>query len=141
MNNKIININKRGFSADFSWLPDIEKIFSSSFKKDFKKSRSISIALVGAEEIKQLNQVYRRKNKITDVLSFNMDSDQILGEVIICLEQAKAQAKVKQKTLKSELQLLTIHGILHLLGYDHERGEKYAAQQELAQEKILNLLN
>ena len=122
-------------------MPDIEKIFSSSFKKDFKKSRSISIALVGAEEIKQLNQVYRRKNKITDVLSFNMDSDQILGEVIICLEQAKAQAKVKQKTLKSELQLLTIHGILHLLGYDHERGEKYAAQQELAQEKILNLLN
>ena len=139
--NKIISINKRGASADFSWLANLEKALLREFKTKFRKNETISIALVDSQEIQKLNRVYRSKNKVTDVLSFNMDSDQILGEVIICLEQARQQAKDKKSTLKSELQLLTVHGILHLLGYDHERGQKYAAQQEAAEEKILNLLN
>lgn len=138
---KIISINKRGARVDFSWLPALEKILLRDFKGKFKNNQSVSIALINADEIQALNKVYRRKNKITDVLSFNLDSIQILGEVVICLQQARQQAKDKKKTLKSELQLLTVHGILHLLGYDHERGQKYATQQEAAEEKILNLLN
>ncbi|PLX25691.1 rRNA maturation RNase YbeY [Candidatus Parcubacteria bacterium] len=137
MNNKILNINKRSFVADFSWLSDLEKIL----KKDFKIKQQISIALVLPKEIKKLNKVYRRKDKVTDVLSFSLDSKDILGEIIICLSQAKKQAKEKKQSIKSELQLLTVHGTLHLLGYDHEKGDKEFLRQTKMEQKILEKLN
>ncbi|RJQ35188.1 rRNA maturation RNase YbeY [Candidatus Parcubacteria bacterium] len=137
MGSRIFNINKRTLIADFSWLPALEKIFCSKFK--IKKQ--VSIALVSPEEIRELNRVYRNKNKVTDVLSFELDSQEILGEVIICLEQAKKQAEEKQKSIKSELQLLLVHGILHLLGYDHERGEKEFLEQTSMEQEILDKLN
>ena len=137
MNDKLLNLNKAGKAVDFSWLMSLEKII----KKDFKLKKQISIALVNEQQIKGLNRVYRKKNKITDVLSFVMDNDYILGEVLICLDQARRQAKEKKNTQKAELQLLTVHGILHLLGYDHEKNTKEAIRQELAEQKILSELN
>lgn len=131
-----LNINRRGWRADFSWLALLESIVV----KKFKFKGSISIALIDKKEIKELNRVYRRKDKVTDVLSFNLDSKELLGEIVICLDQAKKQAKSKKQTLKSELQLLTVHGILHLLGYNHELGPKDAAKQEEKQQEILALL-
>ncbi|MCB9802466.1 rRNA maturation RNase YbeY [Candidatus Nomurabacteria bacterium] len=133
---KIIFLNKRSYSADFSWLPALEKIIV----KRFKLKKNISIALVSEKEIRELNRVYRRKDKVTDVLSFNLDSEENLGEVIICLEQSKRQATTNKKTIKSELKLLTVHGILHLLGYDHELNEKEYLRQEKEQTIILELL-
>ena len=133
MKNKILSVNKRGFVADFNWLPSLEKILKSKFK--IKKS--ISIALVTKAEIKKFNKVYRGKDKITDVLSFNIDSNLILGEVVICLEQAKVQAK---HSLKEELKMLTVHGILHLLGYNHEKNATEAKKQIKAEQDILNIL-
>jgi probable rRNA maturation factor len=135
--NNLLFLNKRGQDADFSWLKNLENIV----KKKFSLNKSISIALVSEKEIKDLNKVYRNKNKVTDVLSFSIDSEDALGEVLICLEQAKRQAKANQKTNKSELQLLTVHGILHLLGYDHERSDKAALEQEKLEQEILNILN
>jgi probable rRNA maturation factor len=134
---KLLNINKRGLEADFSWLFDLEKII----KRDYKLKKQISIALIDESEIQKLNKVYRKKNKVTDVLSFILDSDQVLGEVLICLSQARRQAKERNDTYKAELQLLTVHGILHLLGYDHEINNKEAKKQELAEQKILGKLN
>ncbi|MBU1203382.1 rRNA maturation RNase YbeY [Patescibacteria group bacterium] len=134
MKTNLIVIDKRGLSADFSWLANLEKIF----KKRFYLKKEISIALLSPLEIKQLNHVYRNKNKVTDVLSFQINSKDILGEVLICLDQAKKQAK---KTIKSELQLLTVHGILHLLGYDHEKNLAEEKKQNKEQEEILTLLN
>lgn len=155
MSNNLLNLNKAGELADFSWLATLENIF----KKKFKLKKQISIALIGERDIKELNRVYRNKNKVTDVLSFNMDSDYILGEVLICPEQARRQAKEKSKTLsqiqsksvgsgverkntyKAELQLLTTHGILHLLGYDHEKSIKEEKRQQTAEQNILAELN
>ena len=137
MKAKLLNINKRGLKVDFSWLTDLEKII----KKDYKLKKQISIALVGETEIKNFNKVYRNKNKVTDVLSFILDDKYVLGEVLICLSQARRQAQERNNTYKAELQLLTVHGILHLLGYDHEISKKEAARQELAEHKILNKLN
>jgi len=137
MTNNLLNLNKDGKIADFSWLAALENIF----KKQFKLNKQISIALLREKQIKDLNRVYRKKNKITDVLSFNMDSDYILGEVLICLEQARRQAKEKGNTYKAELQLLTTHGILHLLGYDHEKSTKEEIKQQRAEQKILAQLN
>jgi probable rRNA maturation factor len=133
----LLNINKRGLKADFAWLPFLEKII----KSDFKLKKQISIALIDETEIKKLNKVYRKKNKVTDVLSFILDDEYVLGEVLICLSQARRQAKEKKNTYKAELQLLTVHGILHLLGYNHEISDKEAKKQAKAEQKILVKLN
>ncbi len=130
-------INKRSLSADFSWLPELAKIIN----RKFSLQKEISVALASEGEIKKLNKIYRHKNKVTDVLSFIISSPQILGEVIICLSQAKRQAKAAGHSLRRELQVLTIHGILHLLGYDHERSKAEAKRQEKLEKIILAQLN
>lgn len=91
----------------------------------------LSIALVGDREMRPLNSKYRKKNKTTDVLSFFVEDQpisgtKILGDVVISVEQARRQAKQRGKTLKSEMVTLLIHGILHLLGYDHEQSPRQA---------------
>ena len=138
----IIDLNKRGSAVDFTWLKDLEKILKSKkLRLDLKSLKKyISLALVSKKEIKELNNVYRNKDSITDVLSFNLDTKEVLGEVVICLDQAKKQAKEKKNSIKSELKLLTIHGILHLLGYDHEISLKEAEKQENKEKEILELL-
>jgi rRNA maturation RNase YbeY len=97
-----------------------------------KQSRAeLSIALVGDREMRPLNAKYRKKRKTTDVLSFFIDDQPpagvpILGDVVISVEQARRQAQERGKTLKSEMVTLLIHGILHLLGYDHEKSPRQA---------------
>jgi probable rRNA maturation factor len=97
-----------------------------------KQSRAeLSIALVGDREMRPLNTKYRKKRKTTDVLSFFIDDQPpagvpILGDVVISVEQARRQAQERGKTLKSEMVTLLIHGILHLLGYDHEKSPRQA---------------
>jgi len=97
-----------------------------------KQSRAeLSIALVGDREMLPLNSKYRKKKQTTDVLSFfvedqPMSGAKILGDVVISVEQARRQAKQRGKTLKSEMVTLLIHGILHLLGYDHEVSPRQA---------------
>jgi len=91
----------------------------------------LSIALVGDREMRPLNRKYRKKKKTTDVLSFFVEDQpvcgsKILGDVVISVEQARRQAKARGKTLKSEMATLLIHGILHLLGYDHEKSPRRA---------------
>ncbi len=132
--NNIVSVNKRGYKVDFSWLDDFAQVVS----KKFKIKKEISIALLSPLEIKKLNKIYRKKDKVTDVLSFNLADEKILGEIVICLEQAKKQAKEKKVTLQAELKLLVTHGTLHLLGYDHELSASEAERQEKEEQLLLN---
>lgn len=127
-------VNKRGYIADFSWLSKLEKILAKKISQD------ISLALVSSLEMKKLNYRYRHKNKDTDVLSFKVNTMDTLGEVVISLPRARIQAKDKKHSLKKELQILTIHGILHIFGYDHEKSAKEAIRQERAEKQILSKL-
>lgn len=114
-----------------------------------EKNIELSINLVGEGRIKALNKKYRGKNRTTDVLSFPLEkrvsakttADGIisLGDVFICLPIAKKSASKEGTSLSSELALLTIHGLLHLLGYDHETTRDEKAMFKL-QEKILKRL-
>ncbi len=85
-----------------------------------KRSWVISIGFVDKEEIRKLNRDYRGRNYATDVLSFIHRDGDLLGEVIICYCIAKIQAKQKGITVREEIVLLITHGVLHLLGIDHE---------------------
>lgn len=93
------------------------------------KIPEISLVLVCDARMKSLNKKYRKKNKVTDVLAFDY------GEIIICLPQARRQAKELEHPLKDELKILLIHGILHLAGFDDETKAGYKKMMA-AQEKI-----
>jgi probable rRNA maturation factor len=82
----------------------------------------MSIAIVGDAEIRRLNSQFLGENRATDVLSFpaGKTSDNYLGDVIISYPRATAQAKAGGHSVENELQLLTVHGTLHLLGFDHD---------------------
>jgi len=89
----------------------------------------LSIALVGQGRIRELNKKYRRKNRTTDVLAF--PSEEIgLGEIVICLKEIKKNAKRYETTFKKELSKVLIHGILHLLGCDHEKNKMETEKME-----------
>lgn len=107
--------------------------FSTVAKKvlsgENRKKQTISLAFIGKGEIKKLNKKFRRKNQPTDVLSFELKESfdgagkDFLGEVVICPEIVKKNAK---GAFEREMIRVFIHGILHLCGYDHERSEKEA---------------
>lgn len=83
----------------------------------------LSIVLCSDEEIKTLNQDWRDKPRPTDVLSFPQNDEVVLGDIIVSLETARRQAAEHNSTLRDELRVLLVHGVLHLLGYDHEKSE------------------
>jgi probable rRNA maturation factor len=99
---------------------------------------SLSIAVVDNRTIRKLNRAYRGVDSATDVLAFalgtseRVDDDGILGEVVIALPTARRQAADAGRRLDEELSHLLVHGILHILGYDHEstRGARRMRSRE-----------
>ena len=110
-----------------------------------KSSSELSIALVGDNQIQALNAEYRAKNEPTDVLSFPADEvlpdgNLLIGDVVISVERAAVQAKAMGRSLDQELESLLIHGILHNLGYDHERSAKDARAMKTLERRVANAL-
>lgn len=111
-----------------------------------QKNVELSITLTNNETIHKLNKEWRGKDKPTDVLSFPIDEKpsgypyHILGDVVISLPFAKKQAEEIGFTYKEEFLRLLIHGILHLLGYDHEKSEEEAKVMFDLQDKIFHSL-
>lgn len=91
---------------------------SQLFLEQQGKEGEVSLVLVGDQRIRCLNNLYRHKDKITDVLSFNSDEPGQLGEIIIDYQQIVRQAKRFGNSVWRELVFITTHGILHLLGHD-----------------------
>ena len=90
------------------------------------------------------NQLYRHKNYPTDVLSFpvnevTLEQDHYLGDILISVDKAADQAKEKGHRLNKEIQILLLHGILHLLGYDHETDSGTMDRIEAGLKKSLRL--
>src|SRR5439155_13474175 len=110
-----------------------------------EEENELSLALVDNGTIAKLNRRYRKKPKPTDVLSFPAEraangGPKLLGDVVISVEKARAQAKAGGWTLAEEIDRLLIHGILHLLGYDHERSRKEARVMRALEKKISRAL-
>jgi len=105
----------------------------------------VSISFADNDEIRVLNRDYRDKNAATDVLSFPVNAefiigpDRPLGDIVICMDVARQQANDYGHSLERELAFLVAHGMLHLLGFDHETPESEAQMCE-AQDMILGQL-
>jgi len=90
----------------------------------------VTVALVPDTRVRQLNARYRGKNSATDVLSFAAGEPGFLGEVVIASGVARRQAREAGHPVQVELRVLALHGLLHLLGYDHERDDGRMARME-----------
>lgn len=119
----------------------------------------VNLAFVSEDEIRNLNSSFRKLDKVTDVLSFPMldikqgestladfeserepDGRLNIGDIAICLDVAKRQAKNLGHSLKREVYFLALHGLLHVLGFDHIESQDEEIMQKTAEE-ILNKLN
>ncbi|HEX5110665.1 MAG TPA: rRNA maturation RNase YbeY [Vicinamibacterales bacterium] len=90
----------------------------------------LAVALVSDARVRALNRRYRRADRPTDVLSFPAEEPDQLGDVVIAAGVARRQARAAGHSLATELRVLALHGLLHLLGYDHERDAGRMARVE-----------
>ncbi len=109
----------------------------------------VSVSFVDNKEIKELNGKFRNKPTETDVLSFPLrqedgefdvnheDSRILLGDIVISAEKAMSQAEAYGHTLQREVAYLTVHSMLHLLGYDHEKGGLELVKMREKEESVL----
>ena len=127
--------NQRGVFFDQILFKKAVKLILENLNVSGKE---ITISFVSAPMMRKLNKEHRKKDYVTDVLSFPMGDEiftELLGDIIICPRRARAQADEIGNTLDEEMVFLAIHGILHLLGHDHEEAAEeaimLAKQQEL----------
>lgn len=121
----------------------IENLIKNVFSYlNISSPMDVSIIITNDKEIRDLNLTYRNEDKPTDVLSFNNEytdpetGHQYLGDIVIAYPIAKKQAEAIGNNIQDELNLLTVHGMLHLLGYDHA-DETGQAEMWLIQKEVL----
>ncbi|MGQ9631248.1 MAG: rRNA maturation RNase YbeY [bacterium] len=128
-----IRNNWRRAKIDYSKL---KRAASAALKFEGVGRAEVSVLLTDDEEIRSLNRRYRGVDRPTDVLAFAMGEcrsaapDDILGDVVISVDTAQRQAEELGHSLERELEILLIHGILHLLGYDHDADGGEMAERE-----------
>jgi probable rRNA maturation factor len=109
-----------------------------------REASDVSIIFVSDSAIRKLNKQFRGKDSATDVLSFPTEPEQFenpssLGEIVIAIDRAAAQAKENGLTLQTEIEQLILHGLLHLCGYDHETDNGEMNRLELKLRKKLGI--
>ena len=130
--------------SDYDYLYDV---LDSTLKHEKVNNAIFSIIFVEDEEIHKINREYRNVDRITDVISFAFEDKEnimyndirMLGDIYICIPQMKRQAESYGHSEKRELSFLTVHGLLHLLGYDHmeenDEKEMFALQELILDEQ------
>ena len=100
----------------------------------------LSLTLCDAPFIRGLNQQWRGVYAPTDVLSFPIEDEIMLGDLVICVEVVHRQAAERGYTPRDELRVLLVHGLLHLIGYDHEESDEHARQMAELEEQLMKKL-
>jgi probable rRNA maturation factor len=144
--------NKVNYTENHEKL--IKKVFKNiSQSLEMPENTEVSILLVDNNYIQELNLLYRGQNRPTDVLSFAMnelgedepdfDIDEevnLLGDIVISLEKAIAQSEEYGHSFEREFVFLAVHGMLHLLGYDHEDADEQKVMREM-EDRIMKSVN
>ncbi|HIW25351.1 MAG TPA: rRNA maturation RNase YbeY [Firmicutes bacterium] len=145
----LLTDNRTDFEISGEIMEAVEKACLETLKyEEFDEDCEISLSFVTNEEIHQINRQFRNVDAPTDVLSFpqltfeegeeadvNENGEIVLGDIIISVERAKEQAEEYGHGLKREIAFLTVHSMLHLLGYDHmekdEEEDMFRRQKEI----------
>ena len=120
-----------------------EAILATLKYEKIKNACEVSVTFTDNEGIRAINREYRKIDAPTDVLSFPLfESDgegtQMLGDIVLSLEKCRAQAEEFGHSFEREAAFLTVHSMLHLLGYDHETGEEDEADMRARQSAIMD---
>lgn len=134
--------NEYGYEKDYSYL---DAVIKRVMHHEKVKRANFSIVFVTKAKIKYLNKTYRHIDKVTDVISFAFEDNakvvynniRFLGEIYVCIPKMLEQARSYGHSEERELAFLVVHGLLHLLGYDHMTKEDEEVMFAL-QEVILN---
>ena len=133
--------------------PLIRKCCAAVLKyEEIYDNAEVSVSFVDNEQIRELNAEYRDKDSATDVLSFPLGDDDafdvneetgaiLLGDIVISVERAMEQAEEYGHSLEREIGWLTVHSMLHLLGYDHETSDEDAKDMRKREEDVLTSLS
>lgn len=137
--------NEFNYEEDYNYL---ESVIEYTLKKQDVKNAYLSIIFIDDDKMHEMNKEYRGIDRTTDVLSFAYeDNEEIIGEVrelgdiFVSIPKMKSQALEYGHSEKRELSFLVVHGILHLLGYDHTIDDSHEKAQFELQDEILNELN
>lgn len=138
---EIFNETENNLSKE---MDKLYELLEFTLKRERLENVEFNIIFVDSNTIHEINKNYRNVDRVTDVISFALEDNEtikldhrVLGDIYICIERAEEQAKEYGHSFLRELSFLTIHGLLHLLGYDHmeQEEEKIMFQK---QEDILN---
>ncbi len=110
---------------------------------DPKQLRRQELGLIFLDQVeaRRLNKQYRQRSYATDVLSFEGDANHSLGELVICPAIIRRQAEDHDLSFREELGYMVLHGVLHLLGYDHEDGGRRAKRMFEIQDRVFEQLS
>lgn len=147
----LISFNNNYDKKYNKYLPTLKRLTNKTFNLlKVKGNYVIELNFVDNTQIKKINEIYRKINKVTDVISFaflelkkgeikiKSTQPQFLGEIDISIDKIISQAKEFKHSFEFELIYLYIHGLLHLLGYDHIHNEKEKKKMFSLEDKILN---
>lgn len=137
--------NEYGYEKEYAYLNEVIK---KTMEIEQVTHPIFSITFVTEEEIQKINKTYRNIDRVTDVISFAFEDNQnfqkdkvrVLGDIFICIPKMIEQAELYGHSEKRELSFLVVHGLLHLLGYDHKTEEEEKVMFH-KQEVILNATN
>ena len=135
-------VDEYGCNFDYSYL---DKIINKTLEMEDVDSSIFSIVFIDDEKMHELNKTYRGIDRTTDVLSFAFEDNnklcyniRQLGEIFVSIPRMQQQAKEYGHSEVRELSFLVVHGLLHLLGYDHTKGEKEEKEMFSKQELVLD---
>lgn len=138
-------IDEFGYKEDYTYL---NEVIEHTLEVENVKNANFSVIFIDDEKMHELNKMYRNIDRTTDVLSFALEDNQTielpireLGDIFISIPKMIEQAKEYEHSKKRELSFLVVHGLLHLLGYDHTISEEQEKLQFGLQDKILNDLD
>lgn len=125
---------------DAGWqkvLPGVERLVRRAARAAAARGRSLNVALSDDKGVRILNKRDRRKDKPTNVLSYPSGERAFLGDIVLARQTVWREARAQKKTAADHVTHLVVHGVLHLLGHDHETGDEDAERMEALERRIL----
>ncbi|TAJ40861.1 MAG: rRNA maturation RNase YbeY [Reyranella sp.] len=128
---------------DAGWLkalPGVERLVRKAARAAARRGKSLNVALADDRDVRSLNKRDRKQDKATNVLSYPSGERAFLGDIVLARQTVWREAKQQKKSPADHVAHLVVHGVLHLLGHDHETSDADAERMEALERRILKRL-